>query len=217
MTTSTFTGSYEKPGKVGYKHMYFNATTQMFIIWIMVLGSVIISYETFKHLCDLYQNRKLRWRMFFLFIADVYPNYFSLWVYFNYINDGYYGQFIHQLFFTLTELFSTWNVVQMVSIDAKIDSWKITAIITISLTHIILGGVDQFFKQLILMKERPSRRIRSLILVIPDILHVILPLQELASTRNRSWTAVLKQREIINILVVVFIGFIIGNYFLIEV
>jgi hypothetical protein len=212
-----FTGSYETPDRVGYKHMYFNATTQMFFIWIMVLGSVLISYETIKHLYDLYRKRKLRWRMFFLFIADVYPNYFSLWVYFNYINDGYYGQFIHQLFFTLTELFSTWNIVQMCSTDAEIDSWKIMVIVSISLTHIILGGVDQFFKQLILMKEKLSRRIRSLVLVIPDILHVILPLQELAFTRNTLWTTALKRKEVTNILVVVCIGFIVGNYLLVEI
>ncbi|XP_061180326.1 uncharacterized protein LOC133188861 [Saccostrea echinata] len=212
-----FKGSYEQTHKTGYKHMYFNATPQMLVIWIMVLGSILVSYETLKHLWDLYQNRKLRWRMFILFVADVYPNYFSLWAYFNYINDGYYGQFVHQLFFTLTELFSTWNIILMCSTEAEVKSWRILCIIAISSIHIFLGGVDQFFKQLILLKENPSQRFRSLVLVVPDLLHVILPLQELALIRHSSCRNALTRTEIIKIILTVLTGFIIGNYILKEV
>lgn len=142
---TVYKGSYESPGKTGYKHIYFNATFDTLIIWIMTFGTIIVAYEAFKRLLNLYSAGNLRWRMLLLFILDIYPNYFSYWVYFNYTNDGFYKQAYHQLFFTTTELFSTWNVFRLCAKDSKVEPVAAMSIIVIGLIHIILGGIDQFF------------------------------------------------------------------------
>lgn len=83
-------GLYESLGKIGYKYIYFNVIFDMLIIWIMMFGIIIVVYEFFKCLFNFYSVGNLRWRMLFLFILDIYLNYFLYWVYFNYMNDGFY-------------------------------------------------------------------------------------------------------------------------------
>ena len=61
------------------------------------------------------------------------------------------------------------------------------AIVIIRLIHILLGGVDQFFVQIILWREHTFQKARSIGLLIPDILHIILTLQEIAKERKTSW------------------------------
>ena len=42
--------------------------------------------------------------MVLCFLGSVYPHYYAWWAYFNYINDDFYEQCIHQLVFTVTEV-----------------------------------------------------------------------------------------------------------------
>ena len=88
-------GSYERPGKTGYKHIYFNATLETLVIWTLTLFTIIIAYEAFKRLFNLYSAGNVRWRMLVLFVLDIYPNYYSYWSYFNYTNDGFCAQVNH--------------------------------------------------------------------------------------------------------------------------
>ena len=62
-----------------------------------------------------------------------------------------------------------------------------TAFVVIRLIHILLGAVDQFFVKLILWREHTFQKARSIGLLIPDILHIILTLQEIAKERKTSW------------------------------
>ena len=39
-----------------------------------------------------------------LFLVNIYPHYYAWWVFWNYINDAFYVQFTHQLFFSATEV-----------------------------------------------------------------------------------------------------------------
>lgn len=208
----TILGSYESPGKTGYKHIYFNATFDTLIIWIMTFGTIIVAYEAFKRLLNLYSAGNLRWRMLLLFILDIYPNYFSYWVYFNYTNDGFYKQVYHQLFFTTTELFSTWNVFRLCAKDSKVEPVAAMSIIVIGLIHIILGGIDQFFAQLILLQEPFYRRIRSLNIVLPDILHVVLTVQEMAIEKQTSFRRIFTRKELLCGLFLLISGLFIGRF-----
>lgn len=209
---TVYKGSYESPGKTGYKHIYFNATFDTLIIWIMTFGTIIVAYESFKRLLNLYSAGNLRWRMLLLFILDIYPNYFSYWVYFNYTNDGFYKQVYHQLFFTTTELFSTWNVFRLCAKDSKVEPVAAMSIIVIGLIHIILGGIDQFFAQLILLQEPFYRRIRSLNIVLPDILHVLLTVQEMAIEKQTSFRRIFTRKELLCGLFLLISGLFIGRY-----
>ncbi|XP_062571178.1 uncharacterized protein LOC134233208 [Saccostrea cucullata] len=208
---TVYKGSYERPGKTGYKHMYFNATFEMLVIWIITLVTIILSYESFKLLINLYSNRNLRWRMLLLFILDIHPNYYSFWSYFNYTNDGFYDQFYHQLFFTITELYSTWNVFRLCAKDSKMTSGSVVSIIVISLVHILVGGVDQFFVQLILWRDNTFQRFRNLGFLLPDVFHVILTLYEVARERQTSWTHALTTNELKFGLIFVVTGFVFGK------
>ncbi|XP_061180327.1 uncharacterized protein LOC133188862 [Saccostrea echinata] len=211
---TVYKGTYERPGKAGYKHMYFNATFEMIVIWIITLVTIILSYESFKHLINLYVNRNVRWRMLLLFILDIHPNYYSFWSYFNYMNDGFYDQFYHQLFFTITELFSTWNVFRLCSKDSKMESGSVISIIVISLVHILIGGVDQFFVQLILWRDNTFQRFRNLGFLLPDVLHVILTVKEFTKEKQTSWKYVFTTEELRFGLIFVVTGFVVGKLLL---
>eukprot|EP00105_Crassostrea_gigas_P015636 XP_011432699.1 PREDICTED: uncharacterized protein LOC105331992 [Crassostrea gigas] len=208
---TVYKGSYENPRKTGYKHMYFNATFEMLIIWILTLVTIILAYESFKRLLNLYSTGNLRWRMLILFLLDIYPNYYSYWSYFNYTNDGFYAQVYHQLFFTTTELVSTWNVFRLCSKDTKMESGSVMCIVAISIIHILLGGVDQFFVQLILWKEKTFQRARNIGFVLPDILHVILTIQEMAKENRIPWTQTFTRNELKFGLIFVISGFVLGK------
>ncbi|XP_048742425.1 uncharacterized protein LOC125655929 isoform X2 [Ostrea edulis] len=208
---TVYKGSYESQGKTGYKHVYFNATSEVLFIWILTLMTIIVSYECFKCLYKMCINRDIRWRMLLLFILDIYPNYYSYWSYFNYVNDHFYKQFYHQLFFTTTELFSTWNVVRMCSKNSKMDSGPAMSVVVISLIHILLGGVDQFFVQLILWKDEAFQRFRNLGFLLPDVLHVILVIQQMAIVRQKSWNCVFTVTELKFGVIFVVSGFVVGK------
>lgn len=184
----------------------------MLVIWLLTLGCILLSYETFKRLFDLYSSGRLRWSMLALFVSDIYPNYYSFWMYFNYINDGYYKQFYHQLFFTLTELFSTWNVFRLCSKDISLESRSALSIICVSAIHFLLGGVDQFFEQLILWRDQPFQRFRNLGFVLPDVLHIVITVQLLAKGRGTPWTRAITRTEYKNMAWIVSLGFMLGKF-----
>ena len=85
------------------------------------------------------------------------------------------------------------------------------AIVAISLTHILLGGVDQFFVQLILWQEHTFQKARSNGLLIPDILHIILTWQEIAKERKTSWMQSFTRNELKYGFIFVISGFILGK------
>lgn len=137
-------GSYES-GIAPYKHMYFNATSNMLKIWMLVVIGVIAFYETMKHLARLAIKQRLRQSMMLLFSTALFSNYYSWWVYINYWNDDFYSQWYHQLFFSVTELISTVWVVHLADKKNAITHRKAFGIAAIALLHIMAGGWDQFF------------------------------------------------------------------------
>jgi hypothetical protein len=178
--------------------MYFNATSNMLKIWMLVVVGVIVFYETMKHLMRLAIKQRLRHSMMLLFSTALFSNYYSWWVYINYWNDDFYSQWYHQLFFSITELISTGWVVHLADKKNPITHRKAFGIAAIALLHIMAGGWDQFFVNVVkgeghahqVRTSRPVhyvkdshfvirfciKVIRDLGFMIPDILHVAVPL-----------------------------------------
>lgn len=183
-----FPGSYETPGSTTYKHIYFNVTRETLIIWTLTILFLILGYESFKRITTLWMKGRLRLIMLFLFLVNIYPNYFTWWVYFNYFNDGYHLQFYHQLFFTLTEFVSTYIVLLLCDKKVTVLPWHIHVISGTALTHIIVGSLDQFVLHLILGREELHKKTRDVALLVPDVLYLIVPVYELRKVMVRERT-----------------------------
>lgn len=146
--TFCFPGTYET-GVAAYKHLYFNATSNTFKIWILTVVSMIALYECIRHLTLLMLQRQLRFSMLVLFLSSIFAHYYSWWAYVNYWNDDYYSQWNHQLFFTLSELVSTVLVVHLAHSENSVTVYKVLGIIGIALIHVVAGGSDQFIENVV--------------------------------------------------------------------
>ncbi|KAK3592784.1 hypothetical protein CHS0354_003227 [Potamilus streckersoni] len=173
---TVYKGSYEKPGNVRYKHIYFNATHQTFKIWLLTLAFVLVFSECLKHLLSLWLLSRLRWTMLIVFISDIFPHYYSWWSAFNYYNDDFYEQFYHQLFFSTTELLATVVVVYLCDSQVEITASKVLVVVSISCVHLIVGGLDQFVSQVFLDQGKLFQRVRNIGFLIPDFIHIFIPL-----------------------------------------
>lgn len=141
--------------------------------------ALITLYETVRHLIALIIARQLRFFMFLLFMSVVFSHYYSWWAYVNYWNDDFYYQWNHQLFFTLTELLSTALVVHLTNSTNPITSRKVIIIVGIAITHVLGSSWDQFFKNVIKQAGYAHQVTRDVAFMIPDLLHIIIPLLEL--------------------------------------
>ena len=173
------TGNYEA-GVGRFKHMYFNATPQAAKIWIITVVYVISCYEAFKHVGRLFRRKELRYTMFVLLASVVYSHYYTYWSYVNYYNDDFYSQFYHQLFFSCTELASTFVVLDLLDATKEATSGKLLFVIDIAVLHVLTSGWDQFVENVIKGEGQLHQVLRDVFFMIPDILHIILPLIELS-------------------------------------
>ncbi|KAK3592783.1 hypothetical protein CHS0354_003225 [Potamilus streckersoni] len=209
---TVYKGSYENPGNVKYKHMYFNTTQQTFKIWLLTLSFILVFFECLKHLLSLWLHSRLRWTMFALFISDIFPHYYSWWMSFNYYNDDYYEQFYHQLFFSATELIATVFVVKLCDSNVKVTLEKVVPIVSISCIHLFVGGLDQFVAQLLLGEGTLFQKFRNLGFLFPDFIHVIIPTFELYRT---SAGQPFNMCEYMVLIMLICIGVFIGKFILI--
>ncbi|XP_021353523.1 uncharacterized protein LOC110450366 isoform X2 [Mizuhopecten yessoensis] len=183
---TVFKGSYQNQNDIGYKHFYFNATLQTYVIWIITVCHMIALYEAVKYLWLTFTSGDIRTSMVFLFLLDIYPIYYSWWNYTNYFNDDFYQQFTHQFFFSATEFVSICFILQLCSKKYEIDKWKIMTVICISFVHLLIGGVDQFFVQMFLGEGRNYQKMRNFGFMVPDLLHITIPMQ----VYRRSWNSI---------------------------
>ncbi|XP_061165034.1 uncharacterized protein LOC133173988 [Saccostrea echinata] len=174
-----FRGSYENPGETTYKHVYFNATWQTSRIWIFTVVFILLAYESIKYLIPLVRRRGLRGSMFALYLINLYPHYYSWWSYFSYYNEDFYNYFKHHFMFTVTEIIATCIVLNLCDRRNEVVSWKVLAIVSINLMHILVSGVDQFVSHVIQGKGTSFQNARDIGLMIPDSLHLIIPLWQL--------------------------------------
>ena len=192
-------GNYEA-GISGYKHMYFNATQQSAIIWLLTVVYVIALYESMKYLLQLFCRRELRYTMFVLFSSVVYSHYYTYWVYVNYFNDDFYSQFYHQLFFSCTELFSTITVLKLADVNVELTSGRLLIILDIAVLHVLTSGWDQFVTNVIKQEGGLHQVLRDLLFMIPDILHIaiaVYQLFQLAKSKKRPPTHLISNQQFI--------------------
>ncbi|KAK7075528.1 hypothetical protein SK128_026795 [Halocaridina rubra] len=173
-----FKGIYER-GPAGYKHVYFNITSNSFKIWSVTVLAILLLYESVKKVIRLYFSGQIRLSMLVLLLASIYPHYYSWWSYFNYWNDDFYSQWSHQLFFSFTELASTVSVVYLLDKQVSITAKRVLIIIDIAVLHILSSSFDQFVDNVVNGNGMLHQVLRDIFFMIPDILHVVLPFLEL--------------------------------------
>ena len=170
-----FKGTYEtmkKPTK--YKHIYFNCTSNTTQIWLLTLIFALALYEIVKHIVCLSAKGKLRFTMFFLLCSVIYSHYYTWWVFFNYLNDDFYKQWYHQLFFSSTELISSACIVYLLNKDNPLNRTLLLTILNIALFHIIVSLKDQSFEQIFTQQGEFYQQIRDVGFMVPDVLHVMV-------------------------------------------
>ncbi|KAK7789291.1 hypothetical protein R5R35_006928 [Gryllus longicercus] len=206
---TVFKGPYES-GVASYKHFYFNATRNSMKIWIWTVMCIIALYESIRHLVTLALQFNLRYSMLLLFLSVFYSHYYSWWAYVNYWNDDFYHQWNHQLFYTVTELASTVLVVQLADKRNPVTLRKAIGIAGIGMMHVIGSSWDNFVSNVIHGKGYTHQVARDLGLMIPDLLHVVLPLLLLRG-RFRKIDAEL-QKEFLGVILLISSGLMVCNY-----
>lgn len=211
---TVFRGAYENPGMTRYKHVYFNATWQTFRIWIFTVIFVLMAYESIKYLMSLIRKRSVRKSMLLLYILNIYPHYYSWWSYFSYYNEDFYYYFKHHMWFTVTEVISTCIVLNLCDKHNEIVSWKMLSVISINIMHIVVGAMDQFISDVVYGKGASFHKARNIALMLPDCLHVIIPLWELyilAKKREVKIYQICYREELITCFFVISFGILLGE------
>ncbi|KAL1452792.1 hypothetical protein WDU94_006987, partial [Cyamophila willieti] len=175
---TVFKGSYES-GVATYKHVYFNATRNAFKMWLLSIVFIIVLYESMKLLIWLGLQWKLRVSMCIIFLASIFPHYYTWWCYMNYYNDEYYNQWYHQLMFSLTEMLSSCMILYLCNTSHETTRYKLCFIIAIASIHVCVSSVDQFVSNVLQGEGYSHQVVRDLGFMIPDLLNIVLPLLEL--------------------------------------
>ena len=169
-----FKAGYER--KYGaYKHIYFNTTTETMEIWIMSVLTFIYLYECVKYLVNLHLKKKLRYAFALLYVISIYPNYYTFWMYFNYINDNFYSQFYHQLFFSMTEFVSSCVLIYLCKQDRRPHWIPVLTVVSIAVCHALVSASDQFISNVILQQGTSIQWSRDLGLMSSDVLNIFVP------------------------------------------
>lgn len=182
---TVFKAGYET-GVSGYKHVYFNCTSNTLVIWTLTVLGVIAIYEAIRHVFTALYYGVARPRMVVLFLSNIYPHYYGWWAYFNYYNDDYYRQWWHQLFFSVTEMASTVTVLHLVNKNNfNAIPRKLLLIISVAFLHIFTSGWDQFVENVLKREGELHQVLRDLGFMLPDLLHVWLSWKELEDVGKR--------------------------------
>lgn len=208
------TGEYENPGTTSYKHVYFNATWQTSRIWIFTVVFVLMAYESVKYIARLIRERAIRKPMLLLFVINLYPNYYSWWSYFSYYNEDFYRYFKHQLPFVVTEIIATLFVLHLCDVRNEVTSWKIFSIISINLVHIFVSSMDQFIYHVISGSGTNFQSSRDICLMVPDVLHIIIPTIELlrhARRKEMKLKELCSQEELLIFIFFISLGTLFGR------
>ncbi|KAK7484283.1 hypothetical protein BaRGS_00024532, partial [Batillaria attramentaria] len=212
---TVFRGRYENPGVVTYKHVYFNATSNTFKMWIFTVIFILLFYESLRYLIGLFRSGvPLRRSMLFLYVINMYPHYYSWWSFFSYYNEEVYTYFIHHFMFTVTEILTTCVVLNLVNAENEFQSWKVALVVTINITHIIVSGMDQFIAHVVQGEGHSFQNVRDVGLMIPDLLHVIVMSHQFYKYVQRQPRRVIElcyKEEIILMFMFISLGTILGR------
>ncbi|XP_063218113.1 uncharacterized protein LOC134528435 [Bacillus rossius redtenbacheri] len=211
---TVFKGTYET-GIASYKHVYFNATSNSLKMWVLTVLCVLVLYECVRHLVSLALARSLRPSMLLLFASSLFAHYYSWWAYFNYWNDDFYSQWDHQLFFSLTEACSTALVVDLADSRTRVTPRKALGITGIALLHVLAAGWDQFVENVVQGRGFSHQVIRDVCFMVPDVLHVCVPLVLLLRSRQDAAGCLFDadvRRELTAVAALVVIGLYVSSF-----
>lgn len=152
--------------------------------------------------------------MLALVVASMYPHYYGWWGFINYLNEDFYPQWWHQVFFSVTELFSTLIVVHLCNKENKTETWKLLVILNINLMHIIVNSLDQFIGNVIYRQAQHFEVARDFGLMIPDIFHVLIAyfeIMRLADKRGESVFKLFYREEILASVLLVSLFTVLGK------
>ena len=180
-----FKGDYELMPS-GYKHVYFNLTQQTCFIWTVTIIFSTLLYEACKYSLHLLLTRQIRFQMFILFVSVIHSHYYTWWSLFNYFNDDFYDQLLHQAIFSTTEILSTVCVFKMMHNNSKLDNILLLIIFDVSIFHILSSSLDQFIVNVLLRRGYLFQTVRDLSFMIPDVLHAFISFTFLRSNFRSS-------------------------------
>ena len=120
-----------------------------------------------------------------LFLSSVYPHYYAWWTVWNYLNDDFYDQMSHQLLFTSTEMLSTVVILRLADTDHPVTPGQLMIIVSIATGHVMAAGWDQFVTNVLLYEGFLHQILRDIGFMIPDLLNIYLPIQELKEYARR--------------------------------
>ncbi|XP_046390136.1 uncharacterized protein LOC124158829 [Ischnura elegans] len=215
---TVFKGPYET-GVATYKHMYFNATSNGCKMWMLTTFAIVSLYESIKRLVRLALLKRLRFSMALLFLTTLFSHYYSWWSFINYWNDDFYSQWNHQLFFSLTELFSTGVILYYANSDNYISTRLLLLISGVGALHTLIAGSDQFIANVVQGRGQAHQVVRDLCLMTPDILNIFVPIMLYAHTSWKKsriisgsvWNAIPKHGfEVAALLMLLVVGFTIS-------
>ncbi len=152
--------------------------------------------------------------MFLLLLSSFYPHYYGWWNFFSYLNEGFYSQWWHQIFFSLTEMLSTAVVLHLCNQENKIEPWKLLVILAINTMHIIVGSLDQFIDNIIFHKAKTFEASRDFGLLIPDFFHWLLcffELRRLAGLHRKNVLRLFYKEEIMMSVLLVILFSLLGK------
>lgn len=98
------------------------------------------------------------------------------------------SQFISLLSLQITELFSTVLVMHLASTTNVVKPKKVFCIVGVALLHILAGSFDQFFMNVVRGEGQAHQVVRDIGFMLPDLLHLFIPLWLLRQTRNESFS-----------------------------
>ena len=134
---------------------------------------------------------------------------------FSYYNEEFYNYFVHQIMFAVTELIVTAVVLNLCNHDNSFSLWKVCTIIAINLVHIIVSGMDQFIVNVVQGKGYSFQNFRDVGLMVPDVLHVLIPLQvfyQHAQRQKLRITELCYKEEVILMFVFISLGTVVGRF-----
>jgi hypothetical protein len=134
--------------------VYWNLKKETCYLLLLSAFYLIMAVEAFKQYAQALLNRELINIIMAIATAfTVYPNIYSFWATFNYINDNLGYLWYTQLFFSVTEMINSYCCFQLSrhskDVPKNVIAFLNWVTIAISVVHIIQSGIDQTIINLI--------------------------------------------------------------------
>jgi hypothetical protein len=155
----------------GFKTVWFNMDAIMVFIVLDLIVYIALAIEMVKFVIAVFLSAKPSWKALACVALLLYPNFYSFWMVFNYLNDRNWALIDNQMFFGLTEMMAMWCCVLVV------DSSRPTAaaqrarywVASVALAHFCLAIVDQWRDGYFLIAASSHQRLRDFFFLLPEV------------------------------------------------